>query len=106
MKGDLSAEMEKNGKKFIRKLNPDRQYIDVKGSKNWTLFFRVFGMNSITIYMVTRIVDFGDISHFFLNWFSIHISESWGAVITAIGVLILEWALLYFLYKKKIFLRV
>ena len=33
MKGDLSAEMEKNGKKFIRKLNPDRQYIDVKGSK-------------------------------------------------------------------------
>ncbi len=80
--------------------------IDVKGSKNWTLFFRVFGMNSITIYMVTRIVNFGDISHFFLNWFSIHISEIWGAVILAIGVLLLEWAFLYFLYKRKIFLRV
>ncbi len=80
--------------------------IDVKGSKNWTLFFRVFGMNSITIYMGTRIIDFGSISHFFLNWFSIHISETWGAVILAIGTLVLEWALLYFLYKKKIFLRV
>ncbi len=80
--------------------------IDVKGSKKWTLFFRVFGMNSITIYMVTRIIDFGDISHFFLNWFSIHISEAYGAVLIAIGVLVLEWALLYFLYKKKIFLRV
>ena len=31
--------------------------IDVKGSKNWTLFFRVFGMNSITIYMADRIID-------------------------------------------------
>jgi predicted acyltransferase len=80
--------------------------IDVKGSKSWTLFFRVFGMNSITIYMVTRIIDFGDISHFFLNWFSIHISEAYGAVLIATGALLLEWALLYFLYKKKIFLRV
>lgn len=80
--------------------------IDVKGSRNWTLFFRVFGMNSITIYMVARIVDFGDISHFFLNWFSIHISEAYGAVLIATGALLLEWALLYFLYKRKIFLRV
>ena len=80
--------------------------IDVKGSRSWTLFFRVFGMNSITIYMVARIIDFGDISHFFLNWFSIHISEAYGAVLIAAGALLLEWALLYFLYKKKIFLRV
>jgi predicted acyltransferase len=80
--------------------------IDVKGSRNWTLFFRVFGMNSITIYMGTRIIDFGDISRFFLNWTSVHISESWGNVFIATGVLVLEWAVLYFLYKKNIFLRV
>ncbi len=80
--------------------------IDVKGSKRWTLFFRVFGMNSITIYMASRIIDFGNISHFFLNWFSIHVSENWGAVFIATGALMLEWALLYFLYKKGIFLRV
>lgn len=80
--------------------------IDVRGSRSWTLFFRVFGMNSITIYMASRIIDFGDISHFFLNWFSIHISESWGAVVIATGALVLEWAVLYFLYKRSIFLRV
>ena len=34
MKGDLEAKMEKNGKKIIRKLNPDRNYIGVDGSKN------------------------------------------------------------------------
>ncbi len=80
--------------------------IDVKGSKNWTLFFRVFGMNSITIYMGSRIIDFGDISRFFLNWTSVHINEQWGALFISIGVLVIEWALLYYLYKKKIFLRV
>ncbi len=33
MKGDLSANIEKNGKKFIRKLNPDRNYISPDGKK-------------------------------------------------------------------------
>lgn len=80
--------------------------IDVKGSKNWTLFFRVFGMNSITIYLANRIIDFHDISRFFLNWTSVHINEQWGAVFIAIGVLTLQWALMLFLYRKKIFLRV
>ena len=32
MKGDLKAELEKNGKKSIRKLNPDRIYTDINGS--------------------------------------------------------------------------
>ena len=33
MKGTLETEMEKNGKKFIRKLNPDRIYEGVNGQK-------------------------------------------------------------------------
>ncbi len=33
MKGDLESEVEKNGKKFIRKLNPDRIYEAPNGSK-------------------------------------------------------------------------
>jgi predicted acyltransferase len=80
--------------------------IDVRGSKSWTLFFRVFGMNSITIYMAARIIDFHGISRFFLNWTSVHINEQWGALFIAIGVLVLQWALMLFLYRKKIFLRV
>ena len=80
--------------------------IDVKGYKNWTLFFRVFGMNSITIYMGHKFLSFRGISHFFLGWANVHISEEWGAVIIACGVVTLQWALLYFLYKKRIFLRV
>jgi malate synthase len=33
MKGDLTANIEKNGKKFTRKLNPDRKYISKDGEK-------------------------------------------------------------------------
>ncbi len=33
MKGDLKANVEKNGKKFVRKLNPDRIYISKSGEK-------------------------------------------------------------------------
>ena len=33
MKGDLTANMEKNGKKFVRKLNPNRSYISKEGKK-------------------------------------------------------------------------
>ena len=33
MKGDLTANVEKNGKKFVRKLNPDRTYIARDGNK-------------------------------------------------------------------------
>ncbi len=80
--------------------------IDVKGSKNWTLFFRVFGMNSITIYMADRIINFHGISRFFTGWTSVHINEQWGTLFIAIGVLVIQWSLMLFLYRKKIFLRV
>ena len=33
MKGDLKADMEKNGKKFVRKLNPNRSYFSRDGKK-------------------------------------------------------------------------
>ena len=33
MKGDLTTNMEKNGKKFVRKLNPNRNYISKDGEK-------------------------------------------------------------------------
>jgi len=33
MKGDLESNIEKNGKKIVRKLNPDREYISTNGNK-------------------------------------------------------------------------
>lgn len=80
--------------------------IDVKKYSQWTLFFRIFGMNSITIYMGSKIINFNGISNFFLGWSTYHISEDWGLVFISIGAFVLQWALLNFLYKKNIFLRI
>lgn len=79
--------------------------IDVKGWNNWILFFRVIGLNSITIYLGRRIIDFNHMSEFLLGWLS-KPAGVYGPVIIIIGVLIAEWFFLYYLYKNKIFLRV
>ena len=81
--------------------------IDVK---EWTkgilsykvLFFKVIGMNSITIYLGYSIIDFDHASRFFLGCFSAPMGE-W---VVILGSIVLEWLLLYYLYQKKIFLRV
>ena len=82
--------------------------IDVK---KWTkdgvpakkaFFFQVIGMNSITIYMGTRIIDFEKISSFFVGW----LAKPFGVWLVVLGAIAIEWLLLYYLYKKKIFLKV
>lgn len=80
--------------------------IDVRGWKKWTLFFRVVGMNSITIYLGQRIIDFRRISDFFLKGTAGLCPELWGKLILAVGYLAVCWLFLYFLYKKKVFLKV
>ena len=86
-------------------------FIDVKNwAKEWVwgigsykmLFFKVIGMNSITIYMTCRIFDFRDASNFFLGF----LEPAVGNWIVILGAITLEWMFLYFLYKKKIFLKV
>ena len=79
--------------------------IDVKGWKKWTFFFRVIGLNSITIYLGVRIIDFRHMSEFLLGWIASPLSE-FGPVVIITGLIIAEWFFLYYLYKNKIFLRV
>ena len=79
--------------------------IDVKHWTGWTLFFRVIGLNAITIYLATRIVDFETTSEFLFGGVAT-LTGIEPAIVIAFGVLVLGWILLYFLYKKKIFLRV
>lgn len=80
--------------------------IDVKGWQKWTLFFRVVGMNSITIYMAQRIIGFSGIRNFFLGGFVKMLPEAWGNVVNYAGFVLVCWLFLYFLYKQKIFLKV
>ena len=80
--------------------------IDVRGWRRWTLFFRVVGLNSITIYLAQRIVGFGRISDFFLGGIASKCPEAVAAVISSAGYVAVCWLFLYFLYRKNVFLKV
>ncbi len=80
--------------------------VDVLQCRRWTLFFRVVGMNSITIYLAQQFVDFRALTS---NVFggavgllpeNLHALGYWTAYVC------MGWLFLYFLYRKRIFLKV
>jgi len=79
--------------------------IDVKKWRKWTFFFRVIGLNSITIYVGGRIIDFWHSSKFLTGWIANPLGDN-GQIIIILGVIAIEWLFLHYLYKNKIFLRV
>lgn len=80
--------------------------IDVKGWKKWAFPLIVVGMNSIAIFMIPRIIDFKHATDFFLEGLCSIMPPLWGKALWHLGFLVLGWLFLYFLYKKKIFLKV
>ena len=80
--------------------------VDVLEFRKWTLFFKVIGVNSITIYLAQRIVGFGRISDFFLGGVASKCPEALAAVVDSAGYVAVCWLFLYFLYRKNVFLKV
>ena len=80
--------------------------IDVLKYKRWAFFFIVIGMNSITIYMAQRIVNFRGITQFFGNGLVGLFPQEYQGVVGAACYVVVAWSFLFFLYKNKIFLKV
>ena len=73
---------------------------------NWFGFlWKVIGVNAITIYLLQEIVDFGKISHFFLGGIARSLAP-WDQVVLLSGILVVQWLLLWMLYRQRLFLRV
>lgn len=80
---------------------------DVWKKRKWAFFFVVIGMNSITIYVLqNRIIRFDIIRDFFLKGVTGLMPGSIQPFVSAIGYIACVWLFLYFLYRKKIFLKV
>lgn len=80
--------------------------IDVLKFQKWAFFFKVIGMNSLTIYLAYRFIDFGHTSRLLLAGLYAPAPEPWHEVFQALGALALVWLFLYLLYRKKLFLKV
>jgi predicted acyltransferase len=80
--------------------------IDIKNIRGWTFFFMVIGMNSILIYMARKFIDFGFTAKSLFGGLLGFFSEPVQLVGAVLALLAVKWAFLYFLYCKKVFLRV
>lgn len=79
--------------------------VDFRPESNWSFPLQVVGMNPLTIYLAEKIIPFPEISRFFFGGLA-RLSGMWGGVVIILGVLLIEWLLLWFLWKKRVFLRV
>jgi len=73
--------------------------------QKWGFYFRVIGMNSIFIYLFTHIIDVNHITEYFVGWITKPLGAT-GDLLFVVSGLALVWGLLYYMYKKEIFLRV
>ena len=80
--------------------------IDVKNWRRWAFFFVVIGMNSILIYLADNVIDFEHTTDYLFGGLLRFFSEPVRAVGAVLAFLAVKWAFLYFLYTKKVFLRV
>ncbi len=80
--------------------------IDVLGFVRWSFFFRVIGMNSLVMYLGYRFIDFDETSRLLFSGIYGHLDENWYGVFNALGGLLVAWLFLYFLWRKRVFVKV
>jgi predicted acyltransferase len=82
--------------------------IDVLGYKKWTLFFRVIGANSIFIYLIVvgNLLNISSTTTSLFGWIINPMGDNTGQLVLVIGNITLAWLLLYFMYRKSIFIKV
>ncbi|MDH5609226.1 MAG: DUF5009 domain-containing protein [Cyclobacteriaceae bacterium] len=80
--------------------------IDIRGYQKGFFFFKVIGMNSILIYLSGGFINWTYSAQAFFGWMGQLAGEPFGAVIMVFAYLAVQWAFLYFMYRKNVFLRV
>jgi predicted acyltransferase len=79
--------------------------IDVWRFRRWTFFFVVIGSNSILIYLAYVCVDFEHTAHFLFDG-ALQGTGAYQPLLWSVAVFLVEWLLLYLLYRNKLFLRI
>jgi predicted acyltransferase len=78
--------------------------VDVKGYRKWAFFLIVIGMNSITIWVGQRCIDFSYTAGYLFDGM-LRYAGAVAPVLAAFSVLMLKWLFLYFLHRHRIYLK-
>ncbi len=83
--------------------------VDLKGRRKWTFPLLVVGMNSIAMYLLAHIfpsmIEKNLKTHLGQNVFE-HLGGVYAPILEASAVLLVLWLMCYWLYKRKVFLRI
>ena len=79
--------------------------VDVCGWERWAFFFKVIGMNSITIYLAWRFIPFNEIADNVFGGLCRLLPPDGAALALAVCTVAVAWLFLLFLYRKNVFLR-
>jgi len=93
--------------------------IDIKGKKQWSIFFESFGVNPMFIYVVAGIISillanigftyYGEWlstkSFIYSQWLSPVFGDYLGSLVFALLFVTLNWFIGHILYKKKIYIK-
>lgn len=80
--------------------------IDVWKIQKWAVFFSVIGMNSIVIYLSTSLVQWQYVAKSVFGGLIAVAPEQWHSLLSICFLLCCQWLVLYWLYKRKIFIKV
>jgi predicted acyltransferase len=79
--------------------------IDVWGYKKWSFPFVVIGMNAIAVYVATLLFDFSIIGNVFVQGLAKYLGP-WNDFVQALAALTIIWLILYWMYRKKTFVKI
>ena len=80
--------------------------IDYKGCRKGLTLFKVYGMNSIAAYMLPKFTKIGAIVSALLCGLAYCIGKEWSAMAIAVVNVAVQYYVLYFMYKREMFLKV
>ena len=80
--------------------------VDVRGWQRWSFPLQVVGINSITIYMAQKVISFSHTNKFLFGGLASKLPPEWSDLVIRGGYVLVCWLFLYFLYRKRVFLKV
>lgn len=79
--------------------------IDVLGFRKWAFGFVVIGTNAIAVYMAVHIVNFRNIGGVFVDGLEKYI-PNWYPFIHSLAGFAIVWLILWWMYRKKTFIKI
>jgi predicted acyltransferase len=83
--------------------------VDVQGRQRWAFWLIVIGMNSIAAYMIAHLFDafiFKNLATHLGSGFFAVMGEAYAPLFHGAAVLLIYWLMLFWMYRKKLFLKI